>query len=155
MKSVLGLLLIFGISITSNAQSHFLPNEETGVAVGLTAGYSSKSSFVGNFSIGAMLKDQNHLSVNLQLFNNANRPNVPVIGEGRIGHVFGTVEVYGGCGYHYAGNNYSHEPRIFEFKNGFRPAYGVIKHFDQSLWTVGAGMSGNTFSIQIGIFAVR
>ncbi|MDB5249411.1 MAG: hypothetical protein JWQ40_3805 [Segetibacter sp.] len=156
MKLIVSLLFILGISITaSKAQGRFQPNEETGVAVGLTGGYSSKMSAVGNFSVGAMVKNLNHFSINLQLFGNASAVNVPVIGEARVGHVFGTVEIYGGYGYHYAGTDHAHEEGVVEFKSGFKPAFGIVKHFYQSLWTVGAGMSGNTFSLQVGIFAVR
>lgn len=156
MKLIFSLLFILVISATCRSQkSYYIPNAQTGVAVGLSGGYSSKNSAIGNFSIGAMVKGLNHLSANLQLFGNANKANVPVIGEARIGHVFGTVELYGGYGYHYAGTDYAHDAGIPQFKNGFKPAYGVIKHFYNSLWTIGAGMSDKTFSVQAGIFVIR
>ena len=156
MKLVVGLFFMLFLNITpGNAQSYFRPNEETGVAIGVTGGFSSKNSLIGNFSLGAMIKGKSHLSINLQAFSNASEVNVPVIAEGRMGYMLGTVEIYGGAGYHYAGNEYDHQEGYFQFKNGFRPTYGAIKHFNNSLWTVGAGMSGKTFSVQIGIFAVR
>jgi len=155
MKFIFTLLIISCISTTTWAQGHYRPDSETGVAVGLSGGYSSRNALIGNFSVGAMLLNQNHLSANLQLFSNANDVNVPVIAEARLGHVFGTVELYGGAGYHYAGTDFAHQDGIPQFKNGFKPAYGILKHFYNSAWTVGAGMSGNTFSVQIGIFAVR
>ena len=155
MKIIASLLFILSVSFSSYGQSHYLPNEETGVAVGLTGGYSSKKSFIGNFSLGAMIKGKSHISINLQGFSDPSAVNVPIIGEGRIGHMLGTVEVYAGYGYHYAGNEYDYKQGYLQFRNGFRPAYGVVKHFDNSMWTVGAGMSGKIFSLQIGILVIR
>ena len=158
MKQTITLLLILSLSIVASSQRRYKINEETGVAIGLSGGVTNKHSLTGNFSIGGMFKNLNHASINLQVFSNARTVGVPVIGETRLGHVFGTVELYGGVGYHYAGNRFNkgvddaHYPigqSFSGYKNGFKPAYGILKHFHQSLWAVGAGMSGNIFSLAV------
>jgi hypothetical protein len=120
--------------------------------MGLSGGYSSKQSLIGSFSVGAMLPGNNHVSLNMILLTPLNQADRPTIGEARIGHFFNTWELYGGAGYHVAGS----DNKILTNPNtGFRPAFGVMKHFNSSPWTVSAGMSGKIASIQIGLFGVR
>jgi hypothetical protein len=128
------------------------PNPETGVAMGLSGGYSNKNCMIGTFSIGAMLQTRYHVSMNLTILSQMDRVDIPSIGEARVGRFFSTYELYGGMAYHLAGsdNKISSNPNT-----GFRPAFGVIKHFTSSPWTIGAGMSGKVFSLQLGLFAVR
>ena len=152
MKYVVTLfftLMVYG----AEAQSGFSSRKETGVAVGLSGGYSSIKSVVGNYSIGAMLNHQNHISVNLEVFSKASHSDVPVIGELRMGHVFETIELYAGYGYHCASTD--GYKSAGDKVNGFKPAFGVIKYFYNKPFSVSAGMSGKIFSIQLGIFGVR
>ena len=147
------------ISLAASSQCT-MRNEESGIAVGLSGGYASNQLLTGNFSIGAQFADkifsgQNHFSVNLQIFSNPSKVGTPVVFEGRLGHVINnTLEIYGGYGYHKAKTDAS-ENKSGGFASGFKPAYGIIKKSKNSWWTVAAGMSGNVFSLQLGIFAIR
>jgi hypothetical protein len=151
MKLTTSLLFTL-FSIAARAQSYEVPNPPTGLAMSLSGGYSSKECMIGTFSIGAMLETNNHVSVNMIILSELKKSDVPSIGEARIGHLFNTWELYGGVGYHLAGsdNKIASNPNT-----GIRPAFGVIKHFNSSPWTVSAGMSGKMFSLQLGLFGVR
>jgi hypothetical protein len=142
------------VLISFKVQAQFSPaaNVVTGVAMGLSGGYSSKQSPIGTLSIGAMLHTNNHLSLNMVLLGNTKNAETPSIAEARIGHFFNTWELYGGVGYHIAGA----DDKIASNPNtGIRPAMGIIKHFTSSPWTISAGASGKIFSLQIGLFGVR
>ena len=151
MKFIL-ILLYVGIVTAAYSQSYNERDRETGVAMGLSGGYSSKQCMIGTLSVGAMLPAYNHLSVNMVVLSALKNADIPSIFEARIAHVFATFELYGGAGYHIAGadNKIASNPNT-----GIRAAYGIIKHFYNSPWTVSAGMSGNIFSLQIGLFGVR
>lgn len=152
MKITLIILLFTIITQTVNAQSFNTPNRETGIAMGLSGGYSSKQCVIGTLSIGAMLSSQNLVSMNMVVLSEIKNPNIPTIFEGRVAHFFNTIELYGGAGYHIAGsdNKIATNPNT-----GIKPALGVVKHFQSSPWTVGAGLSGTIFSIQVGLFGIR
>jgi hypothetical protein len=151
MKRILLFLTLLVLTASSKAQ-RFFPPAETGVAVGLSGGFASNNCFVANYGLGTMLHGQNHLSLNLEIFSKIRSSDIPSIFEARMGHSFSGFEVYGGAGYHMLGHDGS---KIVSAKEGIKPAYGVIKHFDNSIWTVGAGMSGSIFSLQLGIFGIR
>jgi hypothetical protein len=142
------------IVISSKAAAQFYDNANvaTGVAMGLSGGYSSKQSAIGTLSVGAMLATNNHLSLNMVLLGNTKNAEIPSIAEARVGHFFSTWELYGGVGYHIAGA----DDKITTNPNtGIRPALGITKHFTSSPWTISAGASGKIFSLQIGLFGVR
>ncbi|MCW3112427.1 MAG: hypothetical protein JWR18_823 [Segetibacter sp.] len=140
------------LSLAAHSQSYDVPNPTTGVAMGLSGGYSSKQCMIGTLSIGAMFQTTNHVSVNMTILSEMKRPDIPSIGEVRLGHFLSTWELYGGLGYHLAGT----DNKIASNTNtGFRPALGIIKHFNSSPWTLSAGMSGKIFSLQLGLFGVR
>lgn len=147
------LIVLFTLfSIAGYSQSYYDQNPETGVAMGISGGYSSKQCMVGTFTVGAMLPSQNHVSMNMVILSELKNKDIPSIFETRIGHVFNTWELYGGAGYHIAGS----DGKIATNPNtGIRPAYGMIKHFYNSPWTLSAGMSGKIFSLQVGLFGVR
>lgn len=149
----LSKVLVFSlISVAARAQSHTILNPSSGVAMGLSGGYSSKECMIGNLSIGAILETNNHVSVNMTILSQLKNVDIPTIGEARIGHLFNTWEIYSGVGYHLAGtdNKIASNPNT-----GLRPALGVIKHFNSAPWTITAGMSGRIFSVQLGLFGVR
>ena len=146
------LVLFTLITHSVFAQSYDTRNAETGFAMGVSGGYSSKQCVVANLSAGAMLLDQNHVSVNMVILGSVKNPDIPSIFEGRIGHIFNTLEVFGGAAYHIAGSDGKISSNI---NTGIRPAYGVIKHFYNSSFTLSAQMSGKIFSFQVGIFGVR
>ena len=151
MKLITTLLFIL-LSFAARSQSYDVPNPPTGLAMGLSGGYSSKQCMIGTFSLGAMLETNNHVSVNMVILSELKKSDIPSIGEARVGHLFSTWELYGGVGYHLAGS----DSKIASNPNtGLRPAFGVIKHFNTSPWTVSAGMSGGIFSLQLGLFGVR
>ena len=106
----------------------------------------------GTLSLGAMFETKNHVSMNMVLLSELKNSDIPSIFEARIGHFFNTFELYGGAGYHIAGsdNKIAANPNT-----GLRPAFGVIKHFTSSPWTLSAGMSGKILSLQLGLFGVR
>lgn len=140
------------LTFAAKSQSYDTPNAASGVAMGLSGGYSTKQSVIGTLSIGAMVKTRTHLSLNVILLGNTKNSEIPSIGEARVGHFFSTWEVYGGAGYHVAGS----DNKIASHPNtGIRPALGIIKHFTSSPWTISAGMSGQILSIQIGLFGVK
>lgn len=147
------IVLLSTILITSaRAQLREVPNPSTGVAMGLSGGYSSKECMIGTLSLGAMVKGNHHLSINLTALSDIKNPEIPSIGEVRIGHFFSTWEFYGGAAYHLAGSDH----KVYSNPNtGLRPAVGVIKHFTSSPWTLSAGMSGRIFSLQLGLFGVK
>ena len=164
MKNIVGIILFVSTGFAASAQQHlniksYKPNyrHETGLAINMDGGFTNKHSVTGGLGLGAMFNHMNHASLNLQIFSNAKALNVPVIGEARFGHIFGTLEVYGGYGYHYSSHTNTHNPKatLNQYVNGWKPGFGVIKHFNQSLFTVGAGLSGNIFALKIGIAAVR
>lgn len=145
-------LLFTLLAIAARCQSYDQPDPETGVAMGLSGGYSSKQCMIGTLSVGAMLETKNHVSMNMVILSELKNADIPSIFEARIGHFFSTIELYGGVGYHLAGsdNKIGANPNT-----GIRPAFGVIKHFTSSPWTLSAGMSGKIFSLQLGLFGVR
>jgi hypothetical protein len=145
-------LLFTLLAIAARCQSYGQPDPETGVAMGLSGGYSSKQCMIGTLSIGAMFETKNHVSMNMGILSDVKNADIPSIFEARIGHFFNTIELYGGAGYHIAGsdNKIAANPNT-----GIRPALGVIKHFNSSPWTLSAGMSGKIFSLQLGLFGVR
>lgn len=152
MKLTLIILLLIVFAPIVKSQSYSKPDRETGVAMGLSGGYSSKQCFVGTLSVGAMLPAQNLISMNMIVLSETKNPDIPTIFEGRIAHFFNTLEFYGGAGYHLA----SSENKIGSNPNsGVKPAYGVIKHFQSSPWTVAVSMSGSIFSLQVGLFGVK
>ncbi|HEX8278412.1 MAG TPA: hypothetical protein VF540_06935 [Segetibacter sp.] len=140
------------LASTARSQSYYQPNAETGIAMGLSGGYSSKQCMIGTLSLGAMFPARTHFSTNIIILSEIKNPDVPSIFEARVGHVFNTTELYGGAGYHIAGsdNKIAANPN-----SGIRPAFGVIQHFRRSPWTISAGMSGKIFSLQLGLFGVR
>ena len=146
------ILLFTLITLNARAQSKGSQKKETGVAVGLSGGYASIKSIVGNYTIGAMLKSKNHISANLEVFGKFSNSDVPVIGELRMGHLFKTIELYAGYGYHCASTD--GDKNISDI-NGLKPAFGVIKYFYKTPLAISAGMSGKIFSVQLGIFGVR
>ena len=152
MKFTHLLLLFTCISLASKAQSYYQPNPETGIAMGLSGGYSSKQSMLGTLSIGVMVPTKNHISMNMVILSDIRNSDIPSIFEARYGHVFNSLEIYGGAGYHIAGGD---SKISLNPATGFRPAYGVIKHFSNSPWILSAGMSGNIFALQVGLFGVR
>jgi hypothetical protein len=139
-------------SFAAHSQSYDVPNPPTGLAMGISGGYSSSESIIGTFSVGAMLANKTHVSINMILLAALQKSDIPTIGEARLGHLFGTWELYGGVGYHLAGSD---DKIVSNPNTGIRPALGLIKHFPSSPWTVSAGMSGNIFSLQLGLFGVR
>jgi hypothetical protein len=145
-------LLVTMISITARSQSYNEPCTGTGVAMGLSGGYSSVHSMIGTYSVGAMLATKTHVSLNMVVLSELKRSDVPTIGEMRVGQLFNTWELYGGVGYHVAGSDgkISTNPHT-----GIRPALGVTKYFNNSPWTLSASMSGKVFSLQLGLFGVR
>lgn len=146
------VLLFLILSLTARSQSYNELNRETGVAMGLSGGYSSKQSMIGTLSAGAILGTNNHVSLNMVILSQLRNADMPSIGEARVGHFFHTVELYGGLGYHVAGS----DNKIRSNPNtGIRPAVGIIKHFTSSPWTISASMSGNIFSLQLGLFGVK
>lgn len=151
MKLTISLLFIM-LGIAAHSQSNYQPNVETGVAMGLSGGYSTKQCMIGTLSAGAMLATNNHISMNMVILSELKNKDIPSIFEARVGHFFNTIELYGGAGYHIAGsdNKISSNPNT-----GIRPAFGVVKHFLSSPWTVSAGMSGKIVSLQLGLFGVR
>ncbi|MGI8636501.1 MAG: hypothetical protein ACR2KZ_13980 [Segetibacter sp.] len=140
------------ISFASWSQHNSAADRTTGVAMGLSGGYSSKQSVIASYSIGAMLPTSTHLSVSMIVLSELKKSDMPSIGEVRAGQVLNTWEVYGGFGYHIAGsdNKISTNPNT-----GLRPALGIIKYFKSSPWTLSATMSGNIFSLQLGLFGIR
>jgi hypothetical protein len=145
-------LLFALISIVSRSQSCNIPNVATGVAMGLSGGYSSRQSIIGAYSLGAMLPTNTHISLNMVILSELKKSDIPSIGEVRVGQVFDAWELYGGIGYHLAGSD---NKIITNSNTGIRPALGVIKYFNNSPWTISAAMSGNIFSLQLGLFGVR
>ncbi|WP_297818525.1 hypothetical protein [Segetibacter sp.] len=140
------------LSFAAMSQSYNTRNASSGVAMGLSGGYSTKQSVIGTLSIGAILKTNNHLSLNIILLGNTKNLETPSIAEARVGHFFSTWQVYGGAGYHIAGS----DNKIASHPNtGIRPALGVIKHFRSSPWTISAAASGKIVSLQIGLFGVK
>lgn len=152
MKLIPIILLFTLVCFTARSQSYYQPNAETGIAMGLSGGYSSKQCPIGTLSLGAMFPAQMHFSTNIIILSEIKNPDVPSIFEARLGHVFNTIELYGGAGYHIAGtdNKIATNPN-----SGIRPAFGIIRHFRSSPWTISAGMSGKVFSLQLGLFGVR
>jgi hypothetical protein len=148
--SPLAVLILLSVSLKAQ---RFQMDRKTGVAAGISGGYSSKNCTIGNLSLGWMFKKQNHVSINLQVLGKIDAADIPVIGEARFGHSFGAVELYGGLGYHYASSD--GEKFINDYVNGWKPGYGIIFKFPQTPFTVSAAMSGKIFSIQAGIFGVR
>lgn len=140
------------LGLAGHSQSYDVANPSTGVAMGLSGGYSSKESIIATLSVGAMFQTVNHVSLNMTILSEMKSPNIPSIGEVRWGHFISTWELYGGLGYHIAGtdNKIASNPNT-----GFRPCLGIIKHFESSPWTLSAGMSGKIFSLQLGLFGVR
>lgn len=146
------ILLFTLICFTSKAQSFNEPSIGTGVAMGLSGGYSSMHSMIGTYSVGAMLPSRTHISMNMVVLSELKRSDVPTIGEIRVGQLFNTWEFHGGVGYHIAGS----DGKITTNPNsGIKPALGVTKYFNNSPWTLSAAMSGKVFSIQLGLFGVR
>ena len=151
MKLTITLLFTI-ISLASWSQYNNASDRSTGVAMGLSGGYSSKQSVIASYSLGAMLPTSTHLSINMIVLSELKKSDLPSIGEVRVGQVFNTWEVYGGAGYHIAGS----DSKIATNPNtGIRPALGLIKYFNNSPWTVSASMSGNIFSLQVGLFGIR
>lgn len=150
MKTLTILLLIL-LSERAMSQDYNLTGTEHGIAMGLTGGISSKQSVIGTLSLGTMFR-ANHLSMNMLVLSEIRNPDVPTIFEGRFGHVFNTVELYAGAGYHIAGtdNKITSNPNT-----GLRPGFGIIKYFNNSPWIISAGMSGSLFSLQVGVFGIR
>jgi|GEM_PF-6259906 len=140
------------VSIAARSQ-RYQPDNKTGVAAGISAGYSSKQCVIGNMSVGAMLAHHNHVSVNLTAFTKIRDAATPVVAEGRIGHVFTCIELYAGYGFHYASSD--GEKYISDRVNGWKPAAGIVLKLPQTPWTISAAMSGNIFSLQLGLFGVR
>jgi hypothetical protein len=152
MKLTLIILLFTLPGFAARSQSYYQPNPETGVAMGLSGGYSSKQCMAATLSVGAMLPLQNHISINMVVLSELKNRDIPSIFEARMGHIFNTIELYGGAGYHIAGS----DNKIAANTNtGIRPSFGVMKHFYSSPWTISANMSGTIFSLQIGLFGVR
>lgn len=140
------------LTISCKAQRLF-QEKENGLAVGMSGGYSNKNCTIGNISLGAQLPDRNHLSFNLVILGKLLDGDIPAIGEVRIGHQFGPLELYGGYGYHYAGHdaNGMYNANI----NGWKPAWGCIFRVPDTPFTISPSISGKIFSIQVGIFAIR
>src|SRR4051812_7821842 len=143
--------LVF-LTVTVKAQG-FQDDKDTGIAMGLSGGYSSKGCVIGNLSVGEQFKGQNHVSINLQVLGKIAATDVPVIGEVRLGHGFGVFEPYIGVGYHY-GSSDADKP-LRKQVNGWKPALGILLKIPDTHFTISTGMSGNIFSVQVGVFGVR
>ncbi len=153
-------LLILSFSAFAVHSQTCLRNEESGIAVGLGGGYASNQRVTGSYSVGTQLKNnwmsgKDHLSANLQIFSNTSMVGTPVIFEARAGHVFNNlIEIYGGYGYHMLKSDAA-SIKSSQLASSFKPAYGIMKRFDRSWWTVSAGVSGNIFSVQLGMLVIR
>ena len=144
-------ILFTMISACAHAQNYL--DQETGVAAGVSAGYSSKQCLIGTLTMGAMFAHHNHVSINLTALGKQSDSDIPAIGEFRIGHGFNNIEIYGGVAYHYASSD--GEKFISQHINGWKPAAGIVFKFPETPYTISAGFSGNIYSIQLGIFGVR
>lgn len=148
MKQFLFACLL--MPLLSIAQSHC--KNHLPVGAGLTAGYSSRHSAVGEMYIA--VKATEHFIIypmSIKVHSAMSDPTMPVIFEPRLGYKLGSWEAYGGYGYHFAGQD--DKPQYNQYK-GFKPGAGIIKHFGQTL-IVTAAISGNVATIQLGIFSFR
>lgn len=74
----------------------------------------------------------------------------PAIIESRLSYKILSFELYGGYGYHISSMD---NDKIRQQYGGFKPGYGLIKHFGK-IYTA-AGMSGSIFTVQIGLFGFK
>lgn len=153
MKFIAPVLLFTILSTTGHSQSRSREDAETGgIGMGLSGGYSSKQRAVGTLTLGVILPARTQFSMNMTVLSGLRSRDIPSIFESRVSHFFNTVEIYGGAAYHIAGsdNKITANPN-----SGLKAAFGIVKHFYRLPWTIAAGMSGNIFSVQLGVFSVR
>lgn len=117
------------------------------IGAGFSLGYSTKQAMTGEMSIGYRpIENVVIYPVNIKV-HASREVNMPQIFESRAAYRLNTWEVYGGIGYHLMdrqkyGNEY-----------GFKPALGLHKHFGAIV--LSAEMSGEVFSLQVGIFKFK
>lgn len=123
------------------------------VGAGYSIGYSpAKQSPLFELYIAAKLTNNIILyPVSFKVHTKMNNPSVPVIIEPRIGYKFGGTEIYGGYGYHFAGQDGKTEYRKYR---GFRPGAGIIQHFGR-IFIATLAVSGEVYTGTIGVFAFR
>jgi hypothetical protein len=122
------------------------------VGAGLSAGISSKNAAVGSALISVQPSNNIVLyPVTITIHSKMSNPTMPVIFEPRIGYKLNTWEVYGGYGYHFAGQD--NKPQYKQYQ-GFKPGAGIIKHLGRVL-IVTAGISGKVATLQLGIFTSK
>ncbi len=140
MKKLLLLLIPFA-SLAQN---------KSALGLGLTAGYSSKQSAAAEMYFSIPINKLIVYPFSMKVHSKLSDPTMPVIIEPRIGYKINSFEVYGGYGYHFAGQDSRAE---FDKYKGFRPGAGIIFHFKKIIITT--AMSGNIWTIQAGLFGTH
>lgn len=118
---------------------------------GFSAGYSpAKQSAVGEIYAAYKLSDHFIVyPVSFKFHSKVKLPDVPVIIEPRIGYRIYNTEIYGGIGYHAAGQDGKAE--YYRYR-GFRPGAGIIQHLGRT-FILTAAVSGDIYTFTAGVLA--
>lgn len=154
MKNVLLIFVLILAFNAANAQYvavSKIPTPKALIGIGLTTGYSSKETAVFELYTSMMVTKKIVLyPVSFKYHSSFSNPTIPVIIEPRAGYKLNTWEFYGGYGYHIAGMDGRKEYMQYR---GFKPGAGIIKHF--GILELTAGVAGNVYTLQAGIFGVK